>query len=386
MKITIVGSGYVGTSIGTILSQYNEVTILDISQEKVDLINNKKSPIQDPLIDQYLKTGNIKATTNKVQAYKDAEYIVIAVPTDYNVETNYFNTSLIEKVLLDIKKFSTKTTIIIKSTIPVGYVKNISTKMNMNNIIFSPEFLREGTALYDNLYPSRIIIGEKSERAKKFADLLIQGALKENISVIFTDSTEAEAIKLFANSYLAMRVAFFNELDSYAEHYNLSTKDIISGICTDERIGNYYNNPSFGYGGYCLPKDTKQLLSNFSEVPNSLISGIVKSNDIRKQNIVNQILSLESETVGIFRLTMKSDSDNFRSSAIQNIITELQKYKKIIIYEPSYKDNFFNGFPVIKNIDDFCSNSDIIIANRIESELEPYLNKVYTRDIFHSDK
>lgn len=394
MKITVVGSGYVGTSNAVLLSQYNEVVLLDLSKEKVDKINSKTSPIEDAYIDDFLqnKQLNLRATIDKRDAYSGAEYIIVAVPTDYNTETKFFNTSLIEKVLGDIQKISPASTVVIKSTIPVGYVKSLEDKYFLN-IMFSPEFLREGTALKDNLYPDRIVIGydfEKNEsKAKKFGELLSQGAIKKDIPIVYTSTTEAEAIKLFANSYLAMRVAYFNELDSYALKYNLNTKDIIQGVCLDHRIGNQYNNPSFGYGGYCYPKDTKQLLANYQDVPQNLISAIVQSNKTRKSVITEKVLSRNPGTVGIFRLTMKSNSDNFRSSAIQDIIISLQKQNiNIIIYEPSFEDTNWNGIPVVNNLEDFSDMCDVIIANRIEPELEQidkYKEKVFTRDIFNTD-
>jgi len=388
MKIAVVGSGYVGSSVAVLLAQKNKVVMLDVNQEKVNKINSGISPIEDELISEFLASGelNLKSTLNKEEAYTGADYVVVAVPTDYNPETKYFNTSLIEHVIKDANKYSPSCTIVIKSTIPVGYVLETRKKLNVSNVIFSPEFLREGTALKDNLYPDRIIVGEKSERAKIFANLLKEGARKDNIEVLLTEPTEAEAVKLFANSYLAMRVSFFNELDSYAELNGLNASDIIKGVSLDHRIGTHYNNPSFGYGGYCFPKDTKQLLANFKDTPNSIISAIVQSNSIRKNFISNQILSKNPKTVGIFRLIMKAGSDNFRESAIFDIISEIRKSNiDVIIYEPAHKDTNFNGIPVINNIEDFNEMSDIIIANRIEQELTPYLSKCYTRDCFNSD-
>lgn len=390
MKITVVGSGYVGTSNACLLAKNNEVVLLDVMQEKVDQINNKISPIEDALITEYLteKNLNLRATLDKADAYTDAEYVIVAVPTDYNPKTNHFNTSLVEHVIKDANKYNPSCTIVIKSTIPIGYILETKGKLGVDNVIFSPEFLREGTALMDNLNPDRIIVGEKSERAKIFADLLVQGAEKKDIEVLFTDPTEAEAIKLFANSYLAMRVSFFNELDSYAETNGLNTKDIIQGVSLDHRIGTHYNNPSFGYGGYCFPKDTKQMLANFnaSETPNNIMEAIVKSNDTRKQFIANRILKDNPKTVGIFRLTMKACSDNFRSSAIFDIIDIItSKGVNIIIHEPTYKDTNYGGIPVNNNITDFCEMSDIILANRIEDPIKACLDKVYTRDIFNSD-
>lgn len=389
MKIAVVGSGYVGSSIATLLAKNNEVVILDVSKEKVQMINNKISPIEDEFITKYLNEDdiNLRATLDKSEAYIGAEYVVVAVPTDYNPETKYFNTSLIERVIKDVNKINPNCTIVIKSTIPVGYVKMTRSLMDIDNLIFSPEFLREGSALKDNLYPDRIIVGEKSERARIFANLLADGAIKKDIDILFTDSTEAEAIKLFANSYLAMRVAFFNELDSYAELHKLNTGDIIRGASLDHRIGTHYNNPSFGYGGYCFPKDTKQLMANFKNTPSAIIPAIVESNEIRKQFITDQIIKKGTQNIGIFRLTMKAGSDNFRSSAIQDIIDRLIKAgKNIFIYEPTFKDTNFNGIPVINNIEEFCEISDTIIANRIEPELENHRDKVYSRDIFNSDQ
>jgi UDPglucose 6-dehydrogenase len=388
MKITVVGSGYVGTSNSVLLSVHNEVVVLDVSKEKVDMINNRISPIEDSDITEYLKKPeiNLRATLDKKNAYKNAEYIIIAVPTDYNPETKYFNTSLIEHVIGDILKINDKAIIVIKSTIPVGYVKSLKLQFNTDNIFFSPEFLREGSALRDNLYPDRIIVGEKSKRAEVFAQLLVAGALKENIEVLYTDSTEAEAIKLFANTYLAMRVAFFNELDTYSEIKKLNSADIITGMSLDSRIGTHYNNPSFGYGGYCFPKDTKQLLANFDNIPSSLIGSIVSSNEIRKTFISDQIINKNVGIVGIFRLTMKAGSDNFRSSAIQDIIEKLIKNNvNVVIYEPTFKDTNYNGIPVINNINEFCEMSGVILANRIEDEIKHCSDKVYTRDIFNTD-
>jgi UDPglucose 6-dehydrogenase len=391
MKITVVGSGYVGSSVATLLAQNNEVVLLDVSDEKVNQINSRVSPIEDVHITRFLQAGklNIRATTEKADAYFGADYVVVAVPTDYNPETNYFNTSLVEYVIKDAIKYAPpEVTIVIKSTIPIGYVKMVRADFGVDNIIFSPEFLREGTALLDNLHPDRIIVGEKSERAQTFADLLAEGAEKENIEILLTDPTEAEAIKLFANSYLAMRVAFFNELDTYAEISDLNSKDIIRGTSLDHRIGNHYNNPSFGYGGYCFPKDTKQLLANYkgSGVQANIIPAIVNSNETRKDFIANAILDHEPKIVGVFRLTMKAGSDNFRSSAIQDIITRLQaEGANIIIYEPTFHDTNLNGIPVVNNVHEFAEMSDVIIANRVEEVLEPYEDKVYSRDIFHID-
>lgn len=388
MKITVAGTGYVGLSNAVLLAQKNEVIAFDILQSKVDLINSKKSPIEDKEIEDFFaeKKLNLFATTNTYEAFENADFVIVSTPTNYNPELNYFDTSSVEAVIEQVLEINHTAVIVIKSTIPIGYTKVISQKYNTDRIMFSPEFLREGRALHDNLYPSRVIVGEQSNRARQFAELLIEGAIKENIPVLLTDSTEAEAIKLFANTYLAMRVSFFNELDTFAENKGLDAKQIIEGIGLDPRIGNHYNNPSFGYGGYCLPKDTKQLLANYQGVPNEIIGAIVAANDTRKDFIAKSIINKKPNVVGIFRLTMKTDSDNFRQSAIQGIIERLQNQGiEVVIYEPELRENLFMGLKVIKDFNEFTIVSDLIVANRLTEELVAIKDKVYTRDVFTRD-
>ena len=388
MKIAIAGIGYVGMSMAVLLSQKNEVVAYDILPEKIEKINKKQSPIKDKEISDYLKNKdlNLRGTLDYKDAFEDAKFIIICTPTDYDEEKNFFDTSSVEDIIKKVKSDNLDTTVIIKSTVPVGFTKRIRHKYEMDNIIFSPEFLREGKALYDNLYPSRIIIGDNTEKAEQFANLLVEGAQKKDITVKYMNNTEAEAVKLFSNTYLALRIAFFNELDTYAEMKGLNTKNIIDGVTLDSRIGNFYNNPSFGYGGYCLPKDTKQLLVNYEDIPQNIIGAIINSNQTRKKHITDMVIEKKPKTIGVYKLTMKTDSDNYRNSAMNKIIEDLKDVNSnIIVYEPTLKSDEFNGCKVVNNFNDFTKESDLILANRFEPVLQEFQYKVYTRDLYNRD-